>query len=44
MCMVAAIVLPMTPEQQEWVRLGGNDAGKVFEDATGLDLSDPEHT
>lgn len=43
MCIVAAIALPMTPEQQEWVRLGGNGAGKVFEDATGLDLSDPDH-
>ena len=43
LCMVAAIVTPMTAEQQEWMRLGGNDAGKVFEDATDIDLTDPEH-
>lgn len=43
LCMVAAIVTPMTAEQQEWMRLGGNDAGKVFEDATGIDLLDPDN-
>ena len=43
LCMVAAIVTPMTAEQQEWMRLGGNDAGKVFEDATGIDLTDPDN-
>ena len=43
LCLVAAIVLPMTAEQQEWMRLGGDDAGKVFVDATGIDLTDPDH-
>lgn len=43
LCMVAAIVTPMTAEQQEWIRLGGNDAGKVCEDATGIDLLDPDN-
>ena len=43
LCMVAAIVTPIAAEQQEWMRLGGNDAGKVFEDATDIDLTDPEH-
>ena len=25
------------------MRLGGDDAGKVFVDATGIDLTDPDH-
>ena len=43
LCLVASIVLPMTAEQHEWMRLGGDDAGKVFVDATGIDLTDPDH-
>ena len=43
LCLVASIVLPMTAERQEWMRLGGDDAGKVFVDATGIDLTDPDH-
>ena len=43
LCMMAAILLPMTAEQQEWLRLGGDDVGKVFVDATGIDLTDPDH-
>ena len=43
LCFAAAVVLPMTAEQQEWMRLGGDDAGKVFVDATGIDLTDPDH-
>jgi hypothetical protein len=41
--MMAAILLPMTAEKQEWLRLGGDDVGKVFVDATGIDLTDPDH-
>ena len=43
LCFAAAIVLPMTAEQQEWMRLGGDDAGKVFVDATGIDLTDHDY-
>ena len=43
LCIVVTIVTPMTAEQQEWMKLDGNEAGKVFEDATGIDLTDPEH-
>ena len=42
LCFAVAIVLPMTAEQQEWMRLGEDDAGKVFVDATGIDLTDPD--
>ena len=41
--MMAAIHLPMTAEQQELLRLGGDDVGNVFVDATGIDLTDPDH-
>ena len=43
LCFTAAIVLPMTAEQQEWMRLGRDDAGKVFVDVIGIDLIDPDH-
>lgn len=44
LCMMAAILLPLTAEQQEWLRLRGDDVGKVFVDATGIDLTDPDHS
>jgi hypothetical protein len=36
LCMVAAMVLPLSVEQQEWVRMGG-DAGNVFKASLGLE-------
>ena len=36
LCMVAAMVLPLSEEQQEWVRMGG-DAGNVFKESFGLE-------
>lgn len=35
LCMVAAMVLPLSDQQQEWIRMGG-DAGNVFKASLGL--------
>ena len=35
LCMVAAMVLPLSDQQQEWIRMGG-DAGNVFMASLGL--------
>ena len=43
LCVVAAILMPMTAEQQEWLRLGGDNVGMVVVGATGIDLTDPDH-
>ena len=36
LCMVAAMVLPLSVEQQEWIRMGG-DAGNMFKASLGLE-------
>jgi hypothetical protein len=38
LCMAAAMVLPLSAEQQGWMRLGGSDAGNVFKASAGLPL------
>jgi hypothetical protein len=35
LCMAAAMVLPLSDQQQEWIRMGG-DAGNVFKASLGL--------
>jgi hypothetical protein len=39
MCLVAALLLPMSAQQQEWVRRGGN-ASEEFKKAMGLEVDD----
>jgi hypothetical protein len=39
MCLVAALMLPMNEQQQEWVRRGGN-ASEEFKKAIGLGVED----
>lgn len=38
LCMAAAMVLPLSAEQQGWMRLGGSDAGNIFKKSAGLPL------
>ena len=42
LCMAAAMVLPLSAEQQGWMRLDG-DAGDTFKKSAGLDLDDKLH-
>ena len=38
LCLVAAMVLPLSSEKQDWMRLGG-DAGDVYKKAMGVDVT-----
>lgn len=42
LCMAAAMVLPLSAQQQGWMRLGG-DAGNVFKESAGLPVDHKLH-
>ena len=42
LCMATAMVLPLTAQQQGWMRLGG-DAGDVFKESAGLPVDHKLH-
>ena len=42
LCLAAAMVMPLSSEKQEWIRMG-KDAGVVFKDSIAVDSSDKLH-